>query len=95
MGTVKYTDFGAAALTVGVFKEFYGYDASMIRHANFTVDNDKDYKLKPIYKERDKSIRLFECPDNAGWHCSYCFTPAGVRKKLLDAPGSDWTKLGR
>ena len=81
-------------MTVGFFKDFYGYDASMIRGANFTVDNDKDYKLKQIYKERGKSIRLFECPDNAGWHCSYCFTPAGVRKKLLDAPGSDWTRWG-
>ena len=68
LGTVKYTDLGAAAMTVGVFKDFHGYDASMIRHANFTVDNDKYYKLKQIYKERNKSIRLFECPDNAGWH---------------------------
>ena len=59
----------------------------MIRGANFTVDNDKDYKLKQIYKERGKSIRLFECPDNAGWPSSYCFPSAGVRKSYLTLRG--------
>ena len=45
-GTVKYTDFETAAMTVGFFKDFYEYDASMIRGANFTIDNEKNNKLK-------------------------------------------------
>ena len=94
LGTVKYTGFATATMTVVFFKDFYDYDASVIRGAYFTADNDKNYKLKQIYKERGKSIRLFEYPDNAGWHCSYCFTPEGVRKKLLDAPGSDLPRWG-
>ena len=24
--------------------------------------------------------------NRAGWHCSWCFRPDGIRKKLLDAP---------
>ena len=24
--------------------------------------------------------------NRAGWHCSWCFKPEGIRKKLLDAP---------
>ena len=62
MGTVKYIDFEASAMTVGFFQDFYGYDASMIRHANFTVDNDKDYKLKQIYKERGNVYGFLNAP---------------------------------
>ena len=93
-GTVKYTDFETAAMTVGFFQDPYDYDASMIRGADFTTDNDKNNKLKKIYKEGGKKIQLFECSDNAGWHCSYCLRPVGIRKKLLDAPRSDWPRWG-
>ena len=24
--------------------------------------------------------------EGAGWHCSWCFHPRGIRRKLLDAP---------
>ena len=30
----------------------------------------------------------------AGWHCSWCFSPEGIRKKLLDAPKSDYPRFG-
>ena len=31
-------------------------------------------------------IIIFTKINQAGWHCSWCFTPEGIRKKLLDAP---------
>ena len=30
----------------------------------------------------------------AGWHCSYCFTPSGIRKKLTDAQNGDFPRWG-
>ena len=93
-GAGGYSNFETAAMTVGFFKDFYDYDASVIKGGAFTKDNDKNKRLKQIYKERSKNIKLFECSDDAGWHCSYCFKPEGIRKKLLDAPQSDWPRWG-
>ena len=31
---------------------------------------------------------------DAGWHCSWCFQPQGIRAKLLDAPNSDFPRFG-
>ena len=31
-------------------------------------------------------IIIFTKINQAGWHCSWCFKPEGIRKKLLDAP---------
>ena len=90
----KYHDFESAAMTVGFFKDFYDYDASLIRGSAFQDNNDHNKKLKNIYKDHGKRIDLFHCSDDAGWHCSYCFKPDGIRKKLLDAPLSDWPRWG-
>ena len=86
--------FETAAMTVGFFKDFYDYDASIVKGEQFNEDNEKNRKLKELYKETGNRIQLFECSDDAGWHCSYCFEPDGIRKKLLDAPKSDWPRWG-
>jgi len=45
------------------------------------------------YKEMNVSVGPLNIP-RAGWHCSWCFTTEGVRKKLLDAPFSDYPRYG-
>jgi beta-1,4-mannosyl-glycoprotein beta-1,4-N-acetylglucosaminyltransferase len=90
----KYRDFECAAMSVGFFKDFYNYDASLIRGSEFKTENDKNRKAKAIYKNKGKRIEMFNCSQDAGWHCSYCFKPEGIRKKLLDAPLSDWPRWG-
>lgn len=90
----KYIDFESAAMTVGFFRDFYDYDASLIRSGTFDKDNKKNRDMKVKYKLNGKRVELFKCSDDAGWHCSYCFDPEGIRKKLLDAPLSDWPRWG-
>ena len=90
----KYRDYESAAMTVGFFRDFYHYDASLIRGAAFEEDNENNKKWKEVYKAQGKRVELFHCADDAGWHCSYCFKPDGIRKKLLDAPLSDWPRWG-
>ena len=90
----KYKDFESAAMTVEFFKDFYNYDASLIRGSAFRDDNEKNKALKIVYKNKGRRVELFQCSDNAGWHCSYCFQPEGIRKKLLDAPLSDFPRWG-
>ena len=90
----KYINFESAAMTVGFFRDFYDYDASLVRSGAFDEDNKKNQELKSIYKDNGKRIELFKCSEDAGWHCSYCFDPEGIRKKLLDAPLSDWPRWG-
>ena len=45
------------------------------------------------YKEMKAPIGPLNIP-RGGWHCSWCFTPAGIRKKLLSAPFSDFPRYG-
>ena len=87
-------NFETAAMTVGFFRDFYNYDASLIKGGEFEKDNKFNVDVKKSYEEKGKRIKLFKCSDSAGWHCSYCFKPEGIRKKLLDAPVSDWPRWG-
>ena len=45
------------------------------------------------YKELNETIGPLNIP-RGGWHCSWCFNPSGIRKKLLDAPYSDFPRFG-
>ena len=71
-------------MTVGFFRDFYNYDASLIRSGTFDKDNKRNRDMKVQYKQDGKRVELFKCSDDAGWHCSYCFDPEGIRKKLMD-----------
>ena len=44
----KYHTFESAAMTVGFFKDFYDYDASLIRGSAFQDNSDHNKKLKEI-----------------------------------------------
>ena len=86
--------FETAAMTVGFFRDFYKYDASLIKGGAFQNGSEIFNTLIKSYTDNGKRVKLFECSDDAGWHCSYCFKPEGIRKKLLDAPMSDWPRWG-
>ena len=45
------------------------------------------------YKGLKEPVGPLNIP-RGGWHCSWCFTPEGIRKKLLDAPFSDFPRFG-
>ncbi len=42
---------------------------------------------------RDTSVNTLRIKD-AGWHCSWCFDPEGIRRKMRDAPRSDYPRYG-
>ena len=90
----KKKPFEAAASTVKFFRDFYNYDASLIRSSHFAKETKKNVELQKQYKQNGTKVQLFKCSNDAGWHCSYCFKPEGIRKKLLDAPRSDYPRHG-
>ena len=75
-------------------RDFYNFDASLIKGGEVDKENEFNDNLKKSYAENGKRVKLFKCSEDAGWHCSYCFKPEGIRKKLLDAPVSDWPRWG-
>jgi len=81
--------FEKSAITVEFFRDFFEYDASHIR----TDDYKKDDKMLGKYKSRNNTLGPLEI-NKSGWHCSWCFNPEGIRRKLLDAPNSDFPRFG-
>ncbi|XP_023319480.1 beta-1,4-mannosyl-glycoprotein 4-beta-N-acetylglucosaminyltransferase [Eurytemora carolleeae] len=81
--------FEPAVLTMQFFRDFYNCDASQIRSANYLVQTTK----VELYKKQKKEIGPLNVI-NGGWHCSWCFTPQGIRQKLIDAPKSDYPRFG-
>ena len=51
-----------------------------LRSTSLTIARHRSVGIWPIY--------------GGGWHCSWCFGPEGIRKKLLDAPKSDYPRFG-
>ena len=72
-------------VTVQTLSQVYQNDSSLIR-------NLQRYEH---FKRQQPSPALDQLSvPNAGWHCSWCFTPEGIRAKLLDAPNSDFPRYG-
>ena len=46
------------------------------------------------YKSKGRKVRSWTISDDSGWHCSWCFEPEGILKKLYDAPRSDYPRWG-
>ena len=81
--------FEKSAVTVQFFRDFYQYDASHIRSDDYKTDN----KMVGKYISRNESIGPLDI-QGGGWHCSWCFRPEGIQRKLLDAPNSDFPRYG-
>jgi beta-1,4-mannosyl-glycoprotein beta-1,4-N-acetylglucosaminyltransferase len=86
-GQHKYPEPGA--MSVRFFRDFYRFDSSHVR----THDFEKNEQVMATYEASNHSVGLWDIYD-AGWHCSWCFSPEGIRKKLLDAPKSDYPRYG-
>ena len=80
--------YDTAIMTIQFFRDFHQYDASRIRSDLYTK---ADAFAK--YKEMNEDVLPLHIP-RSGWHCSWCFSPEGIRKKLLDAPNSDFPRYG-
>jgi len=83
-----------AACTVGMLKHVYGNNAMLLRR------NVKDHNLLAdrvaIYKQNHtlKDWTLGTIGHYAGFHCSWCYTPEGIRTKLMSAQKHDKPRWG-
>ena len=85
--------FEKAAVTIQFFRDFYNYDASHIRTDDYKDPKMDHSKMLGKYSARNESVGPLNI-GRAGWHCSWCFKPEGIRRKLLDAPNSDFPRYG-
>lgn len=49
------------------------------------------------YKESSAEttkVKAWTISEHSGWHCSWCFVPEGILKKMEDAPMSDYPRWG-
>lgn len=85
-----------SAVTIDVLRDVYGNDSSLLRKALYYKGKDDNAHVLPIvenYRKKGTVIDQMSVMD-AGWHCSWCFKPEGIRSKLLDAPKSDYPRYG-
>jgi len=83
------------ACTVGMLKQVYGNNAMLLRRnvwahsllkdrlANFTQSHNKP-----------KEWTLGNSPHYAGFHCSWCYSPEGIRTKMASAQRHDKPRWG-
>ena len=45
-------------------------------------------------RPRPRGWQLGNSPHYAGWHCSWCYSPAGIRQKLVSAQRHDKPRWG-
>lgn len=81
--------------TVGMLKTVYNNDSNIIRAIYYGLDS----KLVPNLKSYKKSHLVqswFMGEDRylAGWHCSSCFKPEGIRIKFMSAQNADYPRWG-
>lgn len=79
-------------VTVDVLGQVYNNDSSLIRRGFFYKQQEQKNAVQNLIGN-GTSIEQMSVVD-AGWHCSWCFSPAGIRAKLLDAPNSDFPRFG-
>ncbi len=61
---------------------------------NVNRDNRKLDKYRRKFGGRIKPWSFGSSKQHAGWHCSWCFTPKGIRHKMLSAHASDNPRWG-
>ena len=85
--------FSSLQVTIDVLRDIYKNDSSLIRRGLYYKTQED---IKPIVKKyHEKGVSLDQMSViDAGWHCSWCFKPQGIRAKLLDAPNSDFPRFG-
>merc|ERR1739844_483642 len=80
-------------VTIDVLRDIYKNDSSLIRRGLYYKTQEDVKSTVKKYNEKGLPIDQMSVID-AGWHCSWCFKPQGIRAKLLDAPNSDFPRFG-
>ena len=89
-----------SATTIGFLKEILIYKAATLRQASYDVSLLNRTTVKNVLKSLGTDTVEFwpwyvgNDYRPAGWHCSWCCTPACIIMKLLSAPNSDQPRWG-
>ncbi|XP_007883549.1 beta-1,4-mannosyl-glycoprotein 4-beta-N-acetylglucosaminyltransferase [Callorhinchus milii] len=82
-----------AGCTVGMLRSVYEGDGIKLRR--------REYYLMPSFRQYENATghilvqwSLGSALHFAGWHCSWCFTPEGIRHKLVSAQNGDFPRWG-
>ncbi len=84
----SYSNPIPSVVSMGVLDEIYTNDSSLLRKGYY-YKSQEDVEVQDRVRKYTKrtGIVLDQLPIlDAGWHCSWCFKPEGIRAKLLDAP---------
>ena len=77
-------------MSLDVLNIVYNNDSSLLRKGDYFKESNGLPRSYPgLHVDLDQVSVL-----HAGWHCSWCFQPEGIRAKLLDAPNSDFPRYG-
>ena len=68
----------------------YNNDSSLLRKGDYFKESNGLPRSYPGLHVDLAQVSVM----HAGWHCSWCFQPEGIRAKLLDAPNSDFPRYG-
>ncbi len=84
----SYSNPIPSVTTIDSLKDIYASDSSLLRKGFYYKNTEYPDVIEASrkYTERTRvSMDQLSIYD-AGWHCSWCFQPEGIRAKLLDAP---------
>ncbi|XP_078467134.1 beta-1,4-mannosyl-glycoprotein 4-beta-N-acetylglucosaminyltransferase [Lampetra planeri] len=82
-----------AGSTVGALREVYGGNGIMLRRRHYyDMPRFRDYERRSGTRMERWSVGT--ASRHAGWHCSWCFPPEGVRTKLVSAQNGDFPRWG-
>merc|ERR1719348_619795 len=78
------------ACTVGMLQTVYGNNAMLLRRNVWSHSLLKD-RLANYTSNHSKPVEwtLGNIPNYAGHHCSWCYTPEGIRTKMASAQRDD------
>jgi len=83
------------ACTIGMLKHVYGDNAMLLRRNVWSHSLLKD-RLSNFTKthEKPREWTMGDSPHYAGFHCSWCYSPEGIRTKMSSAQRHDKPRWG-
>ena len=84
------------ACLIGMLKHVFDWQPYLVRSApsNLAAMPEKTDHYKYKHKGRVRAWDFGSQDFPAGWHCSWCFDPEGIRQKMLAAHSSDRPRWG-
>ncbi|EDO34809.1 predicted protein, partial [Nematostella vectensis] len=85
-----------AGCTIGMLRKVYHDDSNIVRDVHHGVTKNKGNDFQEYRKQYLVSMWYLgeDGGHFAGWHCSSCFHPEGIRTKFLSAQNADWPRWG-